>query len=61
MGRGFVKGYGSILVSNGAQVYLMVVVLKGSGSDLFLRGVTQLVFVGLSLFNYIRSDWFGRG
>ena len=44
MGRGFVKGYGSILVSNGAQVYLMVVVLKGSGSDWFLRGVTHLVF-----------------
>ena len=39
----------------------MVVAFKGSGSDLFLRGVTQLVFVGLSLFNYIRSDWFGRG
>ena len=44
MGRGLVKGYGSILVSNGAQAYLMVVVLKVSGSDLFLRGVTQLVF-----------------
>ena len=26
----------------------MVVAFKGSGSDLFLRGVTQLVFVGLS-------------